>query len=175
MNTKSQVSIVADANVWIDLKEARLIEAAFRLPCLFATPDVICDKELMDPPAEKLRELGLRCISLPGHVVLDVARLRREYKSPGLNDLFALALAKWLGWPLLTGDKDLRIAAEKENVSVHGILWLLDMMVLVGVCSPLERGRAILRMLRSGRRLPGEACGIRLKCAGLKFTVEKRP
>jgi predicted nucleic acid-binding protein len=41
-------------------------------------------------------------------------------------DHSALALALQERCPLLTGDKDLRVAAKKEGVEVHGTLWIIE-------------------------------------------------
>ena len=51
------------------------------------------------------------------------------------NDAFALALSSIENCLLLTGDTALRKAAIKENVKVHGLLWLFDQMEVQQVLS----------------------------------------
>ncbi|MGC8530389.1 MAG: DUF3368 domain-containing protein, partial [Leptospirillia bacterium] len=56
--------------------------------------------------------------------------------------------------PLLTGDKDLKAAAESEHVRVHGTLWLVSEMVRTGRISVLVARGAYHQMRVNGRRLP---------------------
>jgi predicted nucleic acid-binding protein len=58
--------------------------------------------------------------------------------------------------PLLTGDKDLREAAEAEGVEVRGTLWLVTEMVRSQKISAQVARAAYQRMRDSGRRLPWE-------------------
>jgi predicted nucleic acid-binding protein len=69
-------------------------------------------------------------------------------------------MAKTRGAVLMTNDKHLRTAATKENVTVRGILWLLDSLE-----SRLGRdrlARALEGILAHGAHLPGEECRARL-------------
>ena len=81
-------------------------------------------------------------------------RLREQYRKPGQNDLFALALAKQETCPLVTGDKALREAAELETVLVRGTLWLVERMVEETIISIKDAEIAYRKMKDEGRRLP---------------------
>ena len=83
-----------------------------------------------------------------------MAELTAKYPRPGRNDLFALVLAEKEICPLLTGDKDLKVAAESENVEVRGTLWLVSEMVRTGKISVQVARCAYQRMRSHGRRLP---------------------
>ena len=92
-----------------------------------------------------------------------MGRLRSRYRSTSVNDLFALVLAQHLGVILLTSDRHLREAAAKEQVAVHGTLWVLDEMVRLALISPIRAADALDIMLTNSRRLPLAACESRLK------------
>lgn len=53
-------------------------------------------------------------------------RSRAKNKRLSVYDCLALAIAKFRGIVLLTGDRRLRQTAEKEGVMVHGSLWIFD-------------------------------------------------
>jgi hypothetical protein len=55
---------------------------------------------------------------------------------------------------LLTGDKNLRRAAEKENVDVHGLLWLMDRMVEYHILPPSKAVKSLRLIIDKGSRLP---------------------
>jgi predicted nucleic acid-binding protein len=84
-------------------------------------------------------------------MVLDLAE---RYARPSRVDLFALVLARDFDAVLLTGDSSLRDAAENEGVRVHGVLWLLDLMVYHGIISKRDGATSLELMVRCGSRLP---------------------
>ncbi|NVM78060.1 putative nucleic acid-binding protein [Duganella sp. SG902] len=87
-------------------------------------------------------------------LVAIVEVLSQRYRRPSRNDLFALVLAASEACPLLTGDRDLRAAAESEGVDVFGTLWLVTEMVRTQKISAHVARAAYQRMRDSGRRLP---------------------
>jgi predicted nucleic acid-binding protein len=97
----------------------------------------------------------LRVLEVSGEYVAYAAGLPARYgTAPSPNDYLALALARQEGCPLLTGDQALKQAAQAEDVSVMGSVWLLRAMVenrLLGVDEALA---ALARMKEAKRRLP---------------------
>ena len=145
--------LVVDANVFIDMEVGDLIRPMFRLDDTFVTPDLLYRDELEEHHAE-LPRLGLRIERLSGTEIAEVVRLASIYTEPSRHDLLALGLAKERGWPLLSGDGPLRETARKENLKLHGTLWIVERMVKSKVIS-LEKARHGFSMMRaSGRRLP---------------------
>jgi predicted nucleic acid-binding protein len=65
-----------------------------------------------------------------------------------------LALAKQEGYPLLTGDQGLKAAAQAEDVTVMGTVWLLRTMVENHLLSVDEAIAALALMKEGKRRLP---------------------
>jgi predicted nucleic acid-binding protein len=145
--------LISDANILIDMDTGGLLASMFSMEYRFAVPDVLYVEELEGQHAGLL-ELGLQSVTLQEHLVTEVAALSQRYRRPSRNDLFALALAASEACPLLTGDKDLRAAAENEGVDVCGTLWLVTEMVRTQKISTHVARAAYQRMRDSGRRLP---------------------
>ncbi|MDT0633647.1 PIN domain-containing protein [Spectribacter hydrogenooxidans] len=145
--------IVTDANIFIDMAAGELLESMFALRIEFAVPDILYLEELHENYAT-LPGLGLRVWPMSETVVADAEVLRTRYRKPGQNDLFALALARSQQCPLLTGDRDLRLAAEQEEAEVHGTLWLVERMVQELDLALDTVERAYRLMEEDGSRLP---------------------
>lgn len=145
--------VVTDANIFIDMAAGELLQSTFALAIELAVPDVLYLEELQANYSQ-LPGLGLRVLPMTADVIAEAETLRMRYPKPGQNDLFALALARALHCPLLTGDSDLRVAAQAEFTEVHGTLWLVAQMV-----EELGLRREIIEkaynlMRKDGSRLP---------------------
>jgi hypothetical protein len=92
---------VVDTSILIDVYIGKILTQFFTLPYTFVAPDVII-AELHEPKGEILLALGLQQKDLTGEQVKEVIRLRKYYRKPSVNDLFALVLAQILAAPLLT-------------------------------------------------------------------------
>ncbi len=153
--------LITDANIWIDLDNGNLLGIVFGLSHEFAVPDVII-RELEETVALKILDYGVRRLELPAEQYAELEKLRREYRGPSVQDLHGLLHAQMLGAHLLTGDRNLRTAAENEGVTVSGLLWLMDELVNEGVVVGQRAAYALGRMLREGARLPVAECNRRL-------------
>lgn len=118
--------LVSDTSVLIDLERGDLLRASFRLKAEFVVPDLLYERELRESGGAELLQLGLRVETLAEGEVESAQAYRRTNPRLALPDTFALALAKSRNWLLLTGDAQLRSAAEEERVECHGVLWVLD-------------------------------------------------
>jgi hypothetical protein len=169
---------VLDTSLIIDLHAGALLSKALRAlkqepavrahrsllpePSRCLSPDVILE-ELLVPPGRDLLAMGLEKQSLSGAQVLAVVEMVAKHRAPSRNDLFALVLAKAEGGTLLTSDRNLRKAAEREGVLVHGVLWLLDLMIHRKIITKPEAAAATRRMQESGSRLPEREVKERLR------------
>jgi hypothetical protein len=151
---------VADANLWIDLADGGLLAEAFQIGVRWVTLDLTA-RELVSCGAD-LMALGLEQSGLPGSQIAEIIPARNKYPRPSFNDIAALVLARHLHGTLITGDGDLRKAAEAEGVALHGVLWVLDEMVSRRVVTPARAADALSAMLGSGSRLPKDECDKRL-------------
>lgn len=145
--------LISDANIFIDMEEGGLIEKMFRLPEVFAVPDILFVEEL-SAHHPTLPAYGLQIKALQTSAIEEAMTLSRRYKQPSLNDLLALALAKQESCPLVTGDRRLREAATNEKVEVKGTLWLIGRMFEEKLINKENAKRAYDKMRVANRRLP---------------------
>ena len=154
--------LISDANIFIDFEEGGLLEELFRLSVTIGVPDLLFEEELREQH-EHLLDLGLELLELQAEAVQRAADLASRYRKPGRLDLTALALAEQEQCLLLTGDRDLKEAAENEGVEVRGTLWLCECLVEEGIVTVDALASAYRQMKNSGRRLPWKATEYQLK------------
>lgn len=124
--------IVSDSSIIIDLAKGELIEPALALPYEFVIPDALFENELINLGRyrkEDLPELGLNIQELEPDELSRAIGYRSRYTRLTAQDCFALTIAKVTpDAMLLTGDQNLRRAAETETVEAHGLLWACEQM-----------------------------------------------
>ena len=108
--------LISDANILIDMEVGGLVERLFRLEYRFAVPDVLFHDELASRHGY-LPGLGLLLLELTPKGVQYAVELIQRYRPLRTSryDLLAAALAKQEACPLLTGDKDLRLACDESR------------------------------------------------------------
>ena len=153
--------LISDANILIDLEEGELLRHVFDLPFAFRVPDILFYEEL-EAHHGYLLDLGLTLGELDEQGMKAAFDYTHKYSNPSRNDCFALALAFREGCPLLTGDKALRTAAEQEEISVKGTLWIVEQLVVHRVITVSRARRAYELMKDAGRRLPWTEAAQRL-------------
>ena len=153
---------VVDTSLLIDLYIGKIMVDFFKLPFDFVAPDVIVS-ELHEPNGKQLMELGLQDRELTGDQILEVILLRKQYRQPSVNDLFALVLARILEATLLTNDGNLRKVAQHEGILTHGTLWVLDEMVQIKIIPPFQAIDALSAMRERGSRFPQDECDKRIR------------
>lgn len=125
----------------------------FDLEYAYVTSDFVA-QELADLNVGILRQLGLEVLELDSSQINQVARLRRLYKGPGVNDLSALVLASDRRCPLVTRDSELRKAARNEGVRLRHTLELMDEMVSEGILSAPDAADALEEICRKRKKFP---------------------
>ena len=128
--------VVSDTNIFIDLISVNLLDGFFSLPWEIHTTDMIM-KELKDSNqkavVDAFRQLGnLKIKGFDGNEMLELMRMRKrasESSNASIQDCSVWKLAKNLNCSLLTGDNRLRKVVQKDNIEVHGILYLFDKML----------------------------------------------
>lgn len=145
--------LISDANILIDLEEGQLIELMFQLPYQFSIPDILFVEELEDEHAALLG-YGLQLAELSSVTMTYALELIPRYSKASRNDCFALALASQENCTLLTGDRELKKAAEAEAVVVSGTIWLIEQMIHQGLINVDQARQAYQNMRAAGRRLP---------------------
>jgi uncharacterized protein YacL len=105
-----------------------------------------------------LHDLGLQTHGLEPDNVLELVRLRQIHHQLSTIDLAALLLARVLNASLVTGDRRLNELAKAQGLPVHGVLWILDEMVIHHVLTANQAAIALREMLGQGARLPDGEC-----------------
>ena len=158
---------IKDANIFIDLEIAGLFDLWFQLG--IETHTSVFIREELDTGGHEqalayftsgqvvCHEFGFEEIVLVEALMVEVS------KAAGFNDCSVLYLAEKLNVPLLSGDNALRRSAEKRGVEVKGTLWVFDQLVSRKMLKPSVAAQKLRRLLEEERRLPVEACQIRIE------------
>ena len=106
---------VTDANIWIDVHNADLLDAVFALPFTWRTPDIVLRNEVLTVDRTRLVERGLEERTLSGHELNRILELNALYPNPSPRDLAVLVVADVDGGIVVTGDGPLRAAAKPKG------------------------------------------------------------
>lgn len=132
--------VINDASCLIDLHKGGILRAMLQLPYQFQVALPVRVNELLTIPPEDWAFLaagGLTTVDLPGEAVAEVEVLRTNHGALSAEDCFSLVLARRTqGSLLLTGDGALRRVATVYKVPVHGVLWVVDELMRVGLSDP---------------------------------------
>lgn len=145
--------LISDSNIFIDMEVSNLTQKMFELPYSFAVPDILYYEELKDDH-EDLLSLGLKVLPMSSGTIKYMESIVSLYRQASRNDLFALALAKQEACPLVTGDRALRYAGEKEAVIIFGTIWIVDELVKFEIITINQAKEAFEMMKENKRRLP---------------------
>lgn len=122
--------IINDASCLIDLLKGRLLHAMLELPFRFVIPYPVRHSELLTLTPQDwqmLDESGVEIYDLEADAVAEAFAIKAERPRLSANDCFCLvASLRRENAILLTGDAQLRQAAEQRAVEVHGVLWIID-------------------------------------------------
>lgn len=154
---------VTDANIWINLHNADLLDAAFELEHTWRTPDIVVRDEVLTVDRDLLMDLGLDVRTLSGNELNRIAELNGRYPNPSPKDLSVLVVADVDEGIVLSGDGPLRTAAEEEDLTVHGDLWILDRLVDTDIITESRAATALQTMVQQGARLPEDLVEERLE------------
>jgi len=152
--------LVTDTNIWIDLENGKILANVFQLPYQFFTTDFAVE-EFVHPGWAALQDLGLQIHGLEPEYVLELVQLRQAHRQLSIIDLAAFLLARALEASLVTGDRRLNEFAKAQGLPVHGVLWILDEMVIYNVLTANQAANALRKMLDQGARLPDGECQMR--------------
>lgn len=152
---------ISDTNIWIDIRNAGLLDEIFQLPVQLCCTDFVLT-ELNDLPIDHLIAHGLQVETLEGEAVSSLYALKVEHHNSSLADVSCYYLARETKYPLLTGDGRLRKQANKDGLQVFGVLWILDQLVAHRLIPPTRAADALEAMLLHGARLPQADCQQRL-------------
>lgn len=124
--------IINDASCLIDLLKGRLLHAMLALPFQFVIPHPVRHSELLTLTPQDWQmfdERGVETYDLAPDEVRQAFAIKAEHPRLSPNDCFCLVTSlRRENAILLTGDGQLRLAAERREVEVHGVLWIIDQL-----------------------------------------------
>jgi len=153
---------ISDTNIWIDFRNAGLLDALFDLPLQLCSTDFVL-AELQDFDPQALLKRGLVVHALDESATARLFGLMAAHNNSSLADVSCYLLAQDTGHPLLTGDGRLRKRAMQDGLQVYGALWLLDQLVAHKLVAPTLAALGLQSMLNGGARLPDSECQTRLR------------
>lgn len=160
------IFLVNDANILIDLLKIDLLDTFFLLEFDFQVTDIVFD-EIQEENADNLNNFIenqlLTKQGFPFEDLMQIQKIRDENPVLSVADCSCLYLAEKLDAMLLTGDGALRRVAEKQEIPVHGIIWILDEMITNNLLTKPDARDKLQQLLVLNPRLPKHECHKRLK------------
>jgi len=162
-------AVVLDASVLIDMASFDLLEPWFDLGIDTMTTSLIwreVNRKYQKARLQRFAETGDCKIEPMGadvltHIVLLLAEMSSQIT---LEDASVLHIASSRQAILLAGDKVLRRCAKEQGIEVHGLLWVLDLLVSRGKLLPGVAADRLEQLTRQGTtRLPDTECRQRIK------------
>lgn len=148
---------IHDANIFIDLEVAGLLDLWFQLDYETITSDIVVS-EIEDNHKEVLQYIQAGQIRVEQLNSKQMAMVYDMHNNTNSNlaiaDCAVLLLSREKAAILLTGDRCLREAAEGESIEVHGSLWIFDKLVTAGFLQPAIAANKLEDLLVSNRFLP---------------------
>ena len=160
--------VVSDTNIFIDLVKLGLLGDFFSLPWDIHTTDfVINELEVAEQKADVTAFIKRKKLTVgkldSEEVGLIVERSDETGGKISITDFSVCYYAQKNGYTLLTGDMNLRKVATKENISVHGILFLFDELVKHAILPPELAADTLIKLKGVNTRLPLEEVDSRIK------------
>lgn len=153
--------VVSDTNIFIDLVKLDLLGDFFSLPWDIHTTDfVISELEIPEQKAAVMAFIKRKKLTVgkldAEEVGLIVERSDETGGKISITDFSVCHYARKNNYTLLTGDMNLRKVAIKENISVHGILFLFDELVKHNILPPELAADTLKQLKEVNTRLPLE-------------------
>ena len=133
-----QAIVVSDTNIFIDLKNADLLECFFQLPFEIHTTDFVVYELIKDHIKEEILKYQsqnkLHIKTFNEAEIKEVNNLCfSQQEKLSYTDCSVWYYAKKNNYILLTGDLCLRKTVDTDSVEVHGTLYLFDLFVEYGI------------------------------------------
>lgn len=149
-----------DSTILLDFHLVNSLSSLLKLPLRIVTVDIMA-ADLAVPTQPEIRAAGVFVKETPVFVLEKMGETAVKYGIT-VYDAALLLMCKKEKAVLLSGDKDLRKAAQIEKVTCRGTLWLLEELVLNKVFPPTHAALLLERMFLLGRRLPSDESSRRI-------------
>lgn len=158
MNTDTESILISDANIFFDLININLIDQFFAVPEKISTTDFIIS-EIEDEKEKEIIETLIHNEKLivkefSQEEIQEIIKLRAATRKLSLQDCSVWYYAKKSNGTLLTGDKRLRREVEKDNIDVHGILFVFELILKYQLVSETEAISTLKELSKINTRLP---------------------
>ena len=170
--------VVNDTNVFIDLYDVGLLEEFFSLPWEVHTTDFVMlelQREGQNETVAKYKaDKRLVVPILEAKEMLEIGNMYQQLVNRtnlSLTDCSVWYYAKVNNYILLTGDRKLRTASTYDGVEVHGIIYVFDSIVDLGIISRQVVAEKLQQLYRINPRLPKEEIDRRINL--WKANIEK--
>ena len=147
-----------DSSVLFSLDDGNVLDILWDLHLSWCTTDLIlAEWETVD--TDSLIRSGLIAISLSDDDIAEIFRISPRYRKIKPSDLsLFLHASDHRDCCVITGDKRLRALCEEEGISVHGVLWILDLIHEHQLLSQQNLVVALQAMIARGNYLPDPDC-----------------
>jgi predicted nucleic acid-binding protein len=157
---------IKDANILIDLVKTGLFNYCLALPYQFTTTELIL-AELYDEQVALIQPHissgKFVVITMSMNDLEEIRLMSLTDKRLSEQDWSAIYYAKQKGAFILSGDKHVRRIAKLKNLTICGILWVLDQLVDSGILTKAEACSFLNDLNLNNKRLPVEDCEARKK------------
>lgn len=129
--------IITDTNIFFDIISIGALPEFFSLDYEICTT-VFVIEEIMRSDQREVIEVFIRAkeinvIHFTADEIEKIHEFPTEKNFKGITDKSVLWKSLQLDCPLLTGDRKLRIEAEKKGVEVHGSIWVITSLFNAGL------------------------------------------
>lgn len=150
--------IITDSSVFFDILKIKALPEFFALDFEICTTDFVKEEILESDQREQIemfiRSHQLTVFELSEHEIELIENFKTIRFFKTLIDKSVLWKAKQLNCPLLTGDAKLRSEAIEHGVTVHGSLWIIQIMVESEVITANAGVVFLEKLKKSNDRLP---------------------
>lgn len=152
--------VVKDANILIDFANGSLFAPWFQLGYETWTTDLVFAQVQREDQWKEVNPYVQSgdLIEYKTDDMLEEIWAEPYQNRLGPEDTSALLLARDLDAMLLTGDRQLRKQGEKQEVEVHGLLWVLENFVEEEILKPKVAAEKLELVIEQGALLPPNAC-----------------
>lgn len=160
--------IVTDANILIHLSRLDLVDNFIGMDFEVHTTDFIIDEYYKGIGKDKKlknldRYIRAGKILIHEYNLDELLVIYKQRKGLSPSDCSVFKLSHDLNAILLTSDKTLKLFSEQSNLTVYGIIWLIDEMKKKGILDIIEYREKLTELKTLSQRLPIDEIDRRLK------------
>ena len=147
--------VISDTNIFIDLWNIGLLERFCELPLSIHTTDFIIGELKTQGVKDAIAQLHQKGkITIKTFKSNEYAEIMSKNKNLSFQDCTVLYYALNGDYKLLTGDRNLRVIAERHGLQVSGIIYVMDELLHHDIISKEEYTIKLKALLESNHRLP---------------------